>query len=121
MTPFEKVKVVWPTCSVADVIWIAPLGSRPNDNELIFNRRLGQVITGWLGTKSCFFGTLVELRQKVESDYGSKIKNNVPHAERRRQEYVQAIEFLEALPRLEGDTGSPESGLSWADLGGRDD
>ena len=117
MTPLEKVQATWPLAVIRDVIWIAPLGTRMAEFELILNRRTGECMTGWISGRACFKGTLVELRQAVEKDYGPKVARGEDKPARLYREYIQAIEFLEALPALEVASGVPESGLGPADMG----
>lgn len=117
MTFVEMARMVWGNDTEdRHLMCIGPLGSRTTNNYVIFNRRLGRIQTGWLGSKSCFEGDLDSFEAKVESDYGSKVTNGAQLAVRRREEYRQVIAFLRSLPALEA-TGVPESGLSPADLG----
>jgi hypothetical protein len=99
-SPYEKATRMWPGVSPEDIIVIGPLGSRAVDNDLIYNRRTGQVQTGWVADKACFHGSLAEFKAAVEAQYGRP--SDSPRWQRKGTEYRMVIALLEALPALEG-------------------
>ena len=123
-TLLERAQTTWPGVAWKDIMVIGPLGSR-NDgaDQMIFNRRNGEVITGWRQhmnpDRACYRGTLEEFAQAVEAKYSDRDK--AAHRARLYREYMLAIEFLRQLPELPAPTfatGVPESGLGPADQGG---
>ena len=120
-TVLERAQQTWPGVAWKDIMVIGPLGSR-NDgaDQMIFNRRNGEVITGWRQhmdpDRACYRGTLEEFAQAVEAKYSDRDK--AAHRARLYREYMLAVEFLLQLPELPeavGGSGVPESGLGPAD------
>lgn len=120
LTDLEKAQRTWEGVKLQHIIAIGPLGTRTNDNTLIYNRINGRVQTGWLAqaARPCFHGSLSDFQEAVDKKYFTP----TAHADLRRKgtEYHAAIEFLRSLPELAG-TGSPEAGLGPADRGESND
>ena len=104
MDIFDRIKLTWPDVSVKDVMQVGPLGTRPADNVLLYNRRNGRVCTGTNQGRSCFEGSVEEFERKVNEDYSQRVASH-PHERQRYErlwrEYKLTIGFIRSLPPLE--------------------
>ena len=100
MTDYERAQLVWPGIGEREFLSIGPLGSRPTYNTLVFNRRTGEVFTGWRTAPApehpCYLGTLDEFEAAVSVGYPEAAE--MGYRVRWGIEYREAIRFLRSLP-----------------------